>query len=284
MPSSGDGTGWDETLPLDAGLISDTGVEIRDLRKGLSLRLKKEHNPFATSSAGGEHRQGSAVAFFQTSFPSKRPYYDSSGPALDSADEGRLMVYETDSNLWFWNGSGWFKIVTKDADQIADGILTKDHVASGFTAGIYPYAVLEERTADGDDGGTLTAGSWQSRNLTDEVVDRGAITSLSSGDFILQDGWYRVRAKACAYKVGEHRIGLFNGTSPIAHGTVACSPTDSAVVTYSELEHEFEVSGGPLTLTLKHYCATTNAGDGLGHAAHFGVSETYARVEIWKLL
>ena len=60
-----DGTVWVVTSPNDEALVGNTYKEIYDLRKGVALRMNYEHETLATSSAGGTHKQGSAVAFFQ---------------------------------------------------------------------------------------------------------------------------------------------------------------------------------------------------------------------------
>src|SRR5438045_3906657 len=122
MPSAGDGSGWDETLATDSGLVSDTGLEFRDLRKGTRVRMAKEHvTPVgSTSYNGGEHAAGSAKAYYQTSFPTKRPWDDSdisaTAPALTVADSGRLMIKSDDGGLYYYDGAtdAWKSIKITD--------------------------------------------------------------------------------------------------------------------------------------------------------------------------
>lgn len=52
----GDGDAWDETSPNNATLLSDGDDHIRDVRKGVRIRLEYEHSTFAGSSAGGKHK------------------------------------------------------------------------------------------------------------------------------------------------------------------------------------------------------------------------------------
>jgi len=284
MASDGTGTAWDETLPTDSALVSDLPIEIREVRKQFMLRLEKEHDTLSTSSAGGEHKAGSAKAYYENaSFPTKRPNTTST---LDTSDKGRLLVRYDSGQLWYWDGSAWQYAKATHSDSVADGILEKEHIKSGFTKGILPYAILEERQTDGTDAGDAAAGTWNVRTLTTEVSDAGSIVSLAAGVFTLGNGTYRIRAIAPAYKVDLHRIRIYNNTDGVAlvYGNAAAAPAGTGVITYSELTHEFTITGGDTEFQLEHYTQTVNAGDGLGIAVSAGVTEIYSRVEIWKLL
>jgi hypothetical protein len=86
-----DGTAWDVASPDIDQPHGNTYKEIFDLRKGVALRMNKEHETLATSEAGGVHKQGSARAFFQDAEPATQ--VDTS--AFDSGDLGSLWF---DSN------------------------------------------------------------------------------------------------------------------------------------------------------------------------------------------
>jgi len=86
-----DGTVWIVTSPNNEALVGNTYKEIYDLRKGVALRIDREHVDLATSSVGGEHVQGSARAWFQDAAPSLQP----DGTALAAGDLGMLWF---DSN------------------------------------------------------------------------------------------------------------------------------------------------------------------------------------------
>ena len=89
MANDGTGTGWAETDPTDSEFVSDGAQEIRDIRKGTRIRTEYEHETFAASSAGGEHKKGSAKAYYQDASPANRP---DGSTALTSADAGRMLV------------------------------------------------------------------------------------------------------------------------------------------------------------------------------------------------
>lgn len=279
----GDGTGWDETLPLDSVLISNLPVAIREVNEGLVIRLEKEHDTFASSSAGGEHKAGSAKAYAQTTYPTKRPNTTSD---LSSSDKGRLLIITTDGHAEYYDGTGWFKIITTDPDQIADGLLTKEHVATGFTKGILPYARIVDAKSDTTDGGTFTSGAWRTRVLNTENTDVGTIVAVASDQITLDAGTYRIRASAPAQQVGSHQCRWYDITNAaaVAYGTTEQAPSGTAVVTRSWVETEFIVADDDTVFELQHRCQTTKSGSGFGLNGAMGVGEIYSVVEIWKLL
>lgn len=89
-----DGTTWDVTAPDIDQPHGNTYKEIYDLRKGVAIRVNKEHETLATSSAGGVHKQGSARAFFQDAAPTTQV----DGSAFDSGDLG-LLWFDSNSAI-----------------------------------------------------------------------------------------------------------------------------------------------------------------------------------------
>ena len=104
MANGTDGLGWANDAPAAVDLRSNGYVEIRSIRKGVNLRLDKEHVALATmssgpdlSSGGGEHKPGSAMAYFKDGSPALlRP---DGVTTLTSADKGRLAVDTTGSSF-----------------------------------------------------------------------------------------------------------------------------------------------------------------------------------------
>ncbi len=105
MAHSGDGTGWTITDPLDSEPRKDGAKEIRDLRTGVGIRIDKEHVALASSSAGGEHKEGSAVIYAEdaVTFPTNKP---DGSTALAAADEGRLLLAA--GKLFMYHGDHGF--------------------------------------------------------------------------------------------------------------------------------------------------------------------------------
>lgn len=107
-----DGTKWDVDSPDINQLIGNHYKEMYDLRRGVGIRMDKEHETMATSSAGGVHIPGSAVAWHLAtgSIPALQP----NGDAFDSGDKGRLwhdittdIFYVLDDDTDPTVGGGW---------------------------------------------------------------------------------------------------------------------------------------------------------------------------------
>jgi hypothetical protein len=79
-------------------------MEIRDLRTGVGIRMNKEHATLATASAGGEHKEGSAKAYYESSEPTQRP---DGVTNLDSNDAGRIWIDSDDDSLKIYDGSSF---------------------------------------------------------------------------------------------------------------------------------------------------------------------------------
>lgn len=145
-----DGTAWDETIPDKDQPHGADYNELHEIKKAVRIRLNKEHVAMATASAGGEHKPGSAKAYYGDfsasdagdAVPTRRPDasspWTSGGTALDSDDYGRL-AYDTDATyggLWVYKVGGWVKAaVDLIAAQTIAGIKTFSAKAV-FNAGI----------------------------------------------------------------------------------------------------------------------------------------------------
>lgn len=283
MPSDGTGAAWDNTIPLDSANVADIPVEIRDLRTGTKLRADKEHVAYAASSAGGEHLNGSAKAYHQNAAPTLRP---DGVTALDSTDKGRVWLKATDNSVWIWDGSAWQHSTITALAAISDGLIDKTKMATGFTSGILPLAVVVDQKTAGTDGGTFTTGAWRTRTLNTEVCDNGSILDVTANQIILDAGTYRVEASAPGQQCGSHQVRWYDATNSntIAYGTTESSPSGSAYQTRSHVAVEFIVASDDTAFELQHQCSTTKSGSGLGLNCNFGGAEVYAQVKIYKLL
>jgi hypothetical protein len=108
-----DGTTWDITAPGINDLVGNHYKEIYDLRKGVAIRMNKEHETLAASSAGGVHKQGTARMWYlaTASIPNLQP---DGSTALDSGDNGMLwhdtttdIIYALDDYSDPTVGNGW---------------------------------------------------------------------------------------------------------------------------------------------------------------------------------
>lgn len=280
MPSDGTGAGWDVTLPADSCLVSDVPIEARETKKAHQIRVEKEHNPYGVASAGGEHKQGSAKAYHQASYPTLRP---NGATALSSADAGRLLIRSDTGHAEYWDGTGWTKV--NAGTFLASSIYAAD-IRAGEGDKIISYAVLVHKQSDGVDGGTFTSGAWRTRPLTSAArTDTQSIVSVASNQFTLAAGIYRVRARFAAQQVNAHQIRLrdITNSATVAYGSVEQAPSGVSVQTYSCVEMQFEVSGSTI-YEIQHQCNTTKSGSGMGQACGFGGEEIFGSVEIYKVL
>jgi microcystin-dependent protein len=101
------GIGWNTDIPDNAQAHGNDYNEHRETKKALDIRIKKEHVAFAADSVGGEHKAGSAVAYYQAAAPTKKP---DAATDLDSDDAGRLFVDSDDNMLSVYSGSAWAAI------------------------------------------------------------------------------------------------------------------------------------------------------------------------------
>jgi hypothetical protein len=129
MAHDGSGTGWDTAAPANTDDVRNGALEIRDLRVGVALRADKEHVAAGVSSAGGEHKAGSAIPYYQEDEPTLRP---DGSTALDSDDAGRLWVDSETGVVSIYDGTEW---IHPGNILAASGAYTVDTTYSGSSTG-----------------------------------------------------------------------------------------------------------------------------------------------------
>lgn len=152
-------------------------------------------------------------------------------------------------------------------------------------------AYIKDEKASGTNGGTATSGAYQTRTLNTLSGDTSFV-SLSSNQFTLQPGTYKIKSTAPAQSAGGsevqfHKIKLRNITdsTDTIIGSTAYNETVSGVgiSTMSTLSGVFSISSAK-TFEIQHRVAVTHATIGFGQAASFGDNEVYTQVEIEKVL
>ncbi len=319
MAHDGTGTGWDETAPANADNVSVGAQELRDLRKGLRIRIEYEHENLTTSSAGGEHLPGSAKVYYDDSADAAallRP--DGVTSLVSTADDGRLLIEDGTGTrgigqLVYWAGDAWTDVqvaaenyeagsidtvaITADAIDgtlIADDVIDSEHYVDGsideahLSAGLKrgEQIILRHVVADTTDGGASVTGAWRTRPLNEETVDEGADCTLAANQFTLPTGTYLIRAWSLMHKSGIHQCRLRNisdgATETGCVGTVARSTTSVNVANTSVIAGQFTIAAQK-TFELQYNCSNSQASDGLGSAGSFGEEEVYAVVELIKV-
>lgn len=138
MTNDGAGTSWDTNAPANSDARKDGAQEIRGLRKGLELRLEREHITLASSSVGGQHKEGSAMAYVDEVEPINKP---DGATALDSDDEGRVWFNAVSKVLKIYDGTDFLAV---SAIQTNSGSFTSanlngspETVDVGFAADLF---------------------------------------------------------------------------------------------------------------------------------------------------
>lgn len=131
-------------------------------------------------------------------------------------------------------------------------------------------------------GGTFTSGAWRTRDLNTELYDPDAIVSISSNQFSLAAGTYRVRWWAMAHDhVNQTVSKLYNATdaADVATGT----PTYISNNTLSHGVTEVTIAGTK-AFEIQHYSQATQASSGFGTPHNLsGYYNYYTVVEIWQV-
>lgn len=152
-------------------------------------------------------------------------------------------------------------------------------------AGHVPMLRVEDQKAAGTDGGTFTAGAWQTRVLNTVMVNQIAGASLASNQITLPAGTYEVVADAPGFGCERHRLKLYNVTdaADILYGTSSYSGSAIHADSRSAIAGVF-ILAAQKVLEVQHRCTTTRATDGLGKMANVGIVEIYAGATIRKMM
>lgn len=145
------------------------------------------------------------------------------------------------------------------------------------------YIHLVDKKSSGTDGGSSTAGSWQTRTLTDELADTGNLCTLSSNQFTLEPGTYRTTISAPAWRSDGHQIHLYNITDGAMEllGTSALSVEGGNIMqTRSFIVGRFTIAAQK-TFEVQHRVTDSAATVGHGWSQSWG-DNIYTIVELWR--
>lgn len=145
-----------------------------------------------------------------------------------------------------------------------------------------PVLHVREEQAAGTNGGSFNSGSWQTRTLNTVVLNEITGASLSSNQFVLPAGVYRIKARAPAQSVNRNRARIYNVTdaAQVIFGETADITQASNM--YAEINGTFVLTAQK-TLRLEHSCQTSNATTGFGAGGALGINEVYSEVRIEKV-
>lgn len=147
--------------------------------------------------------------------------------------------------------------------------------------------ILKDVQPNGTTSGTFTAGSYVTRVLnTVENPSGHTWVSLSSNQFTLAPGTYKIRARAPAVKVDIHKAKIRNITDSV--DAIVGNAQQTSTTAGSQSTNDAWVEGvitiaTSKTFELQHRCTATFASNGLGTTATLGENEIFATVEIVKV-
>lgn len=160
---------------------------------------------------------------------------------------------------------------------------------TGNSFGAQLFHARDEKTS-GTASQTLSANTWNTRNLTATTTNEISGASLSSNQIILPAGTYFVEALALAGNTVSsppHRLRIRNVTDSstlvlgISSGSAAVNGGASITLDKAAtIRGRFTISGTK-TVELQHY-AVNNSCNG-GQTLNMGQNEIFAEILLWKV-
>jgi len=179
------------------------------------------------------------------------------------------------------------------AQQSIASVGTAGQVLTSNGAGALPtmqaplgtaYILLRDEKSAGTQGGSSTAGSWQTRTINTESIDTDSLCSLSANQFTLTAGTYEIDVSAQFHAVNCARLRLQNITdgTTISLGNTCWFNYNTSVSGHCHLNYRFTVAASK-ALEIQYYCDSSVATNGLGAGSNFGVTEIYLEAVLHKV-
>jgi hypothetical protein len=145
------------------------------------------------------------------------------------------------------------------------------------------YVKVSDVKAASTNGGTATAGSWETRTINTEDTDTASIASISSNQVTLPEGTYYMSASAPAHQVQDHQIRLYDatGAAVLLLGSSDRAMDTDASVTRSCVGGKFTIAGSS-AIEVQHRVAATKATTGYGVGNSWG-NNVYTTAEFWRV-
>ncbi len=240
---------WDITDPSNAVVIGNLPEEIRDVKIQTAFRIDKEHKACATSEEGGEHLEGSAKAFYESTEPTTRP----GGAALDSDDAGRLWVDSDDDSLWFYSGSDFVELTLSGGVAGAGVVLLAGRnggqVINGGTAATDDLTL--QATAHVSPTGThaiiVTAAQTSEFNFNDVPIKGGVLGDDLNGTSTDGEDGFQIKgidAATAAHDVLTKGMPQITATELTTSGTIGQFAHGEAV-SVAEEEKSVDIGFNP---------------------------------------
>jgi hypothetical protein len=198
-----------------------------------------------------------------TGKPSTFPPSSHTHPASDLTQSGAAT-----GDVLQWNGTAWAPAASASSSL--------------------DFVVLKDVKAAGTNGQTLTANTWNKRDINTEETDTGNLCTLSNSQFTLPAGTYLIQAAITSGINNATRYSLFRlrnitNSSDVLLGLTYCYVSSWANHVMSFLTGVFTVSAST-TFEVQEYPKTNQNAIVAGYAANVsGFSECYLTAVITKI-
>ena len=161
----------------------------------------------------------------------------------------------------------------------------------GTVGGSISNWIIRDVKTSGTDGGTFTAGAWQTRDLNTLTKPSGvgtevqlAVSPATTNQLRIEAGTYRIFAIACCGDDPEQnkcKLRNITDSTDTLIGSSARAPSGGSG---NSLIHGFFTIASTKVFELQHRCTSTTLTSGFGDATGVaGVSEVYSSIYIEKI-
>lgn len=160
---------------------------------------------------------------------------------------------------------------------------------------VIPFAHFQDQKDSGTNGGALTAGAWNERNLNTEIFNDIANVFLTNpgptnSRITLPNGTYHIEVSAPSHRTDQNRLRLrdaINGVTLLLGPSLESDTADSTA-NLATVKGRVEVGASSMEIAVEHYITTSQAGGAAGTDAGkavsaTAVSEVYMEVFIWLI-
>lgn len=174
-----------------------------------------------------------------------------------------------------------YTTISLNNTSLISGVLAVANGGTGTTSSI-GYILLKDEKTEDTEGGTFTAGAWQTRVINVEEIDTGSNCAIASNQITLDAGTYECFISCPSIACSANKVRLYNISDTaveLVGGTVYHLNGGGAAVLFGR----FTIAAQKI-FEIQHYGTATQAANGFGVAMDItGEVETYSVAEFRKV-